>query len=363
MKKVFFAGAVLVLLFALLAGCGSPRTQKQEAEQKPAGGKVRIANVVFPGGPPQGIVMLNKGILKEKLGSNYEIESILTRNIDQVSGEMNNDKYDVLFAYYGTIAEYASNMSPFNNGNNFVVIANISNGPGNSLVAQPGIRDIKQLAGKTVGVFNNDYAAAALVANTLKEDGLDIVERGGTVKLRIGNSAEILKDFKAGKLEALMARPSFREPGFTTLKKPNEMAYKGAPPYQVLMVRKAFLQEHPDVVEKVLEAHIDASEWIKANRQETAEIVWQESEKFYKANKLEKLMPAKPAMAAAYGKMAVNFYPNLQFIKDVWAYMEKYNSKKPYPMEDIVDFKPLDKVLKAKNMPTVDDYNNNNYKQ
>lgn len=362
MKKALFTGLILVLLFALAAGCGSPQGQKQEAAQKPAGGKVRIANVVFPGGPPQGMVMINKGILQEELGSNYEIESILTRNIDQVSAEMKNEQYDFIFAYYGTIAEYASNMSPFNNGNNFVIIANISNGPGNSLAAQPGIKDIRQLAGKTVGVFNNDYAGATLVANTLKENGLDTVERGGTVRLRIGNSVEILNDFKAGRIEALMARPSFREPGFTTLKKSGQMAYKGTPPYQVLMVRKAFLREHPEVVEKVLDAHIDVTEWIKANRQETAEIVWQESEKFYKANKMEKLMPAKEAMAGTYGKMAVNVYPNLQFIKDVWEYMEKYNSQKPFPMEEVVDFKLLDKALKAKNMPSINEYNRNFYK-
>lgn len=357
MKRVLFFASVMLLIITLVTGCGSPSVKKEEAAKQSTGGKVRIANVVFPGGPPQGIVMLKKGMLSEKLGEAYEIESILTRNIDQVSQEMQEEKYDFLFAYYGTIAEYASNMSQYKNGNNFVVIANISNGPGNRLVARSDIKNIKQLDGKTVGVFNNDYAAVTLVANTLKENGLDIVERGGTVKVKVGNSVEILKELKAGKIEALMARPSFREPGFNTLIKPNEMAYGGTPPYQVLMVRKAYLKEHPDVVEKVLAAHIDATEWIKENRKETAELVWVESEKYYREKKIEQLMPPKPAMAEAYDKMTVNVYPNVQFLKDIWAYMEDYNPKKPYAMEEIVDFTPLDKVLKARGLPVVEEYN------
>jgi NitT/TauT family transport system substrate-binding protein len=357
MKKVLFYGSIMLLLITLAAGCGSQSVKDEEKAEQSQGGKVRIANVVFPGGPPQGIVMINKGMLGEKLGGEYEVESILTRNIDQVSLEMKEEKYDFLFAYYGTIAEYASNMSDYNNGNNFVVIANISNGPGNRLVARSDIKNIKQLDGKTVGVFNRDYAAATLVANTLKENGLDIVERGGTVKLKQGNSVEILKELKAGKIEALMARPSFREPGFNTLVKPGEMAYGGAPPYQVLMVRKAYLKEHPEVVEKVLAAHIEATEWIKENRNETAEIVWTESEKYYKEKKIEKLMPPKPAMAEAYNKMLVDVYPNLQFLEDIWAYMEKYNARKPYAMEEVVDFTLLNKALEARGLPMVEEYN------
>ncbi|MHB9095694.1 MAG: ABC transporter substrate-binding protein [Eubacteriales bacterium] len=362
MKKALFTGIFLLFVLSLVSGCGlSTGKTNEQPEQQLAKNKVRIANVIIAGSPPQGLVMINKGILKEKLGADYEIAPVTTRGIDRVSEEMKNEKYDFLFAYYGTIAEYASNMSEYKNGNNFVVIANIANGPGDKLIAQPAIKEIKQLAGKAVGVFNHDYASVITLANTLKENGLDVVERGGTVKVRLGDSIKMMKDFKVGKLDAIMARASVKDAQFSILKKPGEMAYGGNPPLQVLMVRKAFLKEHPDIVEKVLDAHIEATEWIKKNRQETADIVWMESEKFYKERKMETLMPPKQAMAEIYNKMPVTVYPNLKFTKDIWEYMERYNTKKPYPTSDVVDFTLLNKVLKAKGSPSVEEHNRTEY--
>lgn len=345
----------VLLLTLFMTGCSSP-----EADP-PGPVPVRIANVIFPGGPPQGLVMLEKGILSEKFGEEYEVVPVKTRNIDRVSREMKNEEYDFIFAYYGTIAEYASNLSEWDDGGNFVMIANISNGPGNKIVAQQNITDISQLDGKSIGIFNADFAALTIVVSTLRENGLDITETGGTVTIRRDNSGNITSELNAGTLDALMARPSFQEPGFNTIRQPHEMAYKGAPPYQVLMVRKGFLEEHPDAVEKLLAAHIEATEWIINNREETAEIVWNESEEFYKAEGIEMLMPPRPAMDAAYSKMLVNVYPNTQFLQDVWSYMETYNPVKPYPLDEVFDPVPLNNVLKEKGMLSVEEYNKKEY--
>jgi ABC-type nitrate/sulfonate/bicarbonate transport system substrate-binding protein len=132
----------------------------------------------------------------------------------------------------------------------------------------------------------------------------------------------------------------FNEPGYTTLKKSSEMAYGGQPPIQVLMVRKTFLKEHPEVVEKLLEAHVDATDWIKNNRQKTADIIAQESANYLNGIKRPDAITPKAVNDELYKNLPVDVYPNLQFANDIWGNMEKYNAKKPFPMKDVVDFQP-----------------------
>jgi NitT/TauT family transport system substrate-binding protein len=153
----------------------------------------------------------------------------------------------------------------------------------------------------------------------------------------------------------------FNEPGYTTLKKSSEMVTTEWPPVQVLIVRKTFLKEHPEVVEKLLETHIDAIEWIKNNRQKAADIISKESETYLTGIKRTDAITPKAVNDEFYKNLPVDVYPNLQYVNDIWGYMEKYNSKKPFPMKDVVDFQPLEKVLKAKDMPSIEEYNAKTY--
>lgn len=358
MKKLL----VLLVTLLLIAGCSSAKDVKTSSNNTNTGPKevIKIANVINFGGPPQGLVMINKGTLQDKLGENYKIETIATKNIDAVSKEMKEEKYDFIYCYWGTIAEYASNMSDFFNGDNFVAIANVSNGPEDRFLTQKKITDVKGLAGGTVGVFNHDYAGVITVANTLKKNGMDIVERGGKVKIRLGNNIKMLEDFRKGKMEGFLARVFFQEPGYNNLIPQKDFAYNGVAPKQVLLVRKGFLQQHPDVVKKLIEAHIETTEWMKENRKEASDIVFNESEKWYKANHRETSMPPKDASFNLYNNMPLTVYPNLTFVNDIWDYMEKYNPKKAFPQKSVVDFSILNEVLKEKGMPSVEEYNKEN---
>ncbi len=243
----------------------------------------------------------------------------------------------------------------------YVIIANISNGVEDKLITLPEIRDIKQLYGKTVGIPRNDYTSLTVLNGLLTKNGLTVDAGNSGIKIRMGKTNEILGDFRAGKIDAIMGKFYFWNPKSTILNGLDKTADELAPTKQVLLVRKDFLKKHPDVVNQVLQAQIEVTGWANQHKLEALELIWMNSEKYYLENALPTAKPPKSVMDQNYRKTAVSVYPNLQFMNEVWKNTKTYNPD-IYSLKNFVNFSPLNKVLRKNKKVSIQQYNRTHYK-
>jgi NitT/TauT family transport system substrate-binding protein len=110
----------------------------------------------------------------------------------------------------------------------------------------------------------------------------------------------------------------------------------------VLIVRSEFLENHPDVVQNWLEAHVETSEWINGHRDET-EIIYND---FLKKNTGKTLRP----------EILHEAFSNLQITSDpiessIYTFAERANilgylGREGYSLEGIFYTEPLDSIKK-----------------
>ena len=148
-------------------------------------------------------------------------------------------------------------------GSDYVIIGASYDG-GTDLMAPPSVTSLSQLAGKTVGIMNPSFHTEALLNKTLKTAGLATESAGGTVKIEMGTPGVVMNDLIAKKLSAATvwgkymadAKSKF---GFKTLVKWQDMGYGSKVPSIFLVVRKDIIQNHPDIVQAVVQANYDAT--------------------------------------------------------------------------------------------------------
>lgn len=158
------------------------------------------------------------------------------------------------------------------------IIAGAASGGAAFVVRQgAGILSERDLAGKKVASpqlgNTQDIALRAWLANA----GLKSKEKGGTVTvLPIGN-ADQLTLFQKGQLDAAWTVEPWvsrlvKEGGGAVLFEESSLWPGGKYATTLLIVRKGFLDEHPDIVRKWVSAHVQITIWINANKPEAIQL-------------------------------------------------------------------------------------------
>jgi NitT/TauT family transport system substrate-binding protein len=186
-------------------------------------------------------------------------------------------------AYIGpnpTIAGYVRS-----NGEALRVIAGATSG-GASLVVRPaaGIRKPEDFHGKKIATPQFGSTQDVALRAWLQTHNLKTQERGGDVQVIPIANPDQLTLFLKGQLDAAWAP----EPWASRLVQeatariflderdlwPNRQFVSAH-----LIVRTAFLREHPDIVKKWLRTHVELTEWINANPAEAKRMVNQQIQK------------------------------------------------------------------------------------
>ena len=159
------------------------------------------------------------------------------------------------------------------------IIAGASNG-GSVLVARndSDIRSAGDLDGKTVAIpqFGNTQHLSLLAL--LTANGLKPSTHGGSVNVVQSSNADIANLMDRGDIDAaLVPEPwgSILELGREgrVVLDYDEVDTNGIPSTAVVIVRKDFLDEHPDAVAVFIEAHKDATSYINENLDAAMDIV------------------------------------------------------------------------------------------
>jgi len=159
------------------------------------------------------------------------------------------------------------------------VIAGASSGGAGLVVRNgAGITDIKSLAGKRVAVPQTGGTQDISLRHALLSAGLNSTDKGGNVNVLPVAPADTLTLFIKGELDAAWVT----EPWISRLVKDGHGAlqiderelWPGKKfATTVVIVRTAFMNEHPDVVDSFLRAHVETVNWIETHPDEAITVV------------------------------------------------------------------------------------------
>lgn len=275
-KKIVSILGVAALSFILIScgTSGSDRSDKTatKSEKTP----VRVA--YFPNiTHTQALVLKNQGKLEEKWKDTCEVS--------WTSFNAGPEETEALFAgeidlgYIGPVPAVSANTKSHGE---VQVIANATNA-GAVLLSRKdaSIKDVKDLAGKTIAVPQLGNTQHLCLLNILAENDLKTVDEGGDITISASANADIVNLFDAGSIDAAIVP----EPWGTTIENAgnaevlldyNEIFLDGDYPTAVVVANKDFMDEHPDLVEDFLAMHKDSTLYINENPEDAQKIVNEE---------------------------------------------------------------------------------------
>lgn len=158
------------------------------------------------------------------------------------------------------------------------IVAGAATG-GAALVVRGGIDSAADLAGETIATPQLGNTQDVALRNWLADEGFETdTSGGGDVNVTPTENAQALTLFQQGELDgAWLPEPwvsrLILDAGAHVLVDEADLWPDGAFPTTVLLVRAEFLEEHPEVVKKLLRGHVDAVRWIEEHPDETAGVI------------------------------------------------------------------------------------------
>ncbi len=266
MKKISAIVCVLIFSLFLLSGCGSDTGETEDTE-------VRIA--YFPNiTHAQALVMKNSQTLETALGDGYDVS--------WTSFTAGSSEVEALFAeeidigYIGPVPAINANVK---SGGDITIIANAADA-GAVLItgSDAGISSVADLDGKTVAIPQIGNTQHLCLLNLLSGNGLAPVSDGGTVEVVAVDNSNLQNMFDQGSVDAALVP----EPWGTILTESEnidllldyeEIYLDGNYPVACVVVRDDFMEEHPEVVEAFLQAHVEATDRINSDLDGCADIM------------------------------------------------------------------------------------------
>jgi NitT/TauT family transport system substrate-binding protein len=251
--------ATLICLLLLFSGCRKP-------DGKP---EVRIA--FFPNiTHAQALVMKSSGSLEARLGEDYSVEWISFNAGPAVIESMFAGEIDI--AYIGPVPSINAYVK---SQGDVRVVAGACNG-GAVLVVSPdsGITNVLELSGHTVAIPQLGNTQHLQLLMLLDANGLKSTSEGGTVNVTAVANADVQSLMDRGDVDAaLVPEPwgSLLESkcGAIAVLDADRLWNEGKYATTVVLVRKDFLMEHPEIVEQFLEEHHIVTGYIGENTEES----------------------------------------------------------------------------------------------
>ena len=294
------------------------------------------------------IVGVEGGLFEDKLGTGVKLE-LSTFNAGPAAVEaLFADALDA--TYVGP--NPAINAFAQSDGEAIRIISGATSG-GAFLVVKPEITKVKDLKGKVIASPQLGNTQDVALRSYLKKKGLDTdTEGGGDVSIRPQDNALTLQLFQSGDIDGAWvpqpwAERLISEGGGKVLVDERDLWPAGKYVTTQLIVRTAYLDEHPDVVQKLLEGQVAANDFVNSNRDVAENLV---------ASGIERA--TGKAIAPELVKAT---FDTVTFTNDPIASSLKKSAKdavavgllEPVNLKGIYNLKLLNKVLKKAGQPTV----------
>ena len=243
-KRCLMAVSMMTVMAVGIAGCGKDS------------GKTEV-NVGYFNNitHPQALLMKSEQSLENCLGEEVEVK--------WTAFNAGPAEVEALFAgsidigYIGPVPAISANVK--SNGD-VQVLAGATQG-GAVLIKRKdsGIENVADLAGKTVAIPQIGNTQHLCLLDLLKENGLSPVSEGGEVTITAVANADVANMMERGDIDAaFVPEPwgaTLLEQGAELLLDYDETYMNGQYDVAVVVARKEFMEEHPEIVEKFMEEH------------------------------------------------------------------------------------------------------------
>lgn len=140
------------------------------------------------------------------------------------------------------------------------------------------IKSVKDFSGRKVSVPSICNTQDQMLRGLLKKDGLKDTTEGGTVEIVPCNNSDVRTLFDKGEIDcAFVPEPwgssLIKECGAKIVLDYDEIMDNGNYPTTVLISTEKYINENKDIVDKVLDIHINITDFINNNKEEAKEIV------------------------------------------------------------------------------------------
>ncbi|MFL0252423.1 aliphatic sulfonate ABC transporter substrate-binding protein [Clostridium neuense] len=217
------------------------------------------------------------------------------------------------------------------------------------LVSRNGsnIKSVKDLNGKKVAIPQFGNTQDLNLRILLAENGLKDKTKGGTVEIIQAENPDIKTLLDKGSIDAALVPEPWgsrlvKEVGAKVVLDYDEIWKNGKYPTAVVVARKDFIKDHPDIVEKFLKIHVQKTQYIIDNTDKSEDLI----------NKQLKEVTgkdlAKDILNSSFKRIKVTNNPEKGAIIDMadWSLKEGFIKKKS-DLKGMFDFDILNKVLKS----------------
>ena len=339
-------GAVAILALVVAAAGCSKKTEAIPAAQDT--GPVTLHLGYFPNlTHAPAMIGLEKGFFADELGSNVTIKTATFNAGGEAATAMLSGALDI--AYIGP--NPAINAYAQSKGADVRIIAGSTSG-GAALVVKPGITSAAQLKGRKIATPALGNTQDVALRSWLISQGLKVTKEGGDVAIVAQANSQTLDTFKAGTIDGAWVPAPWDtrlqvEGGGKVLVDEKTLWPDGKFVTTHVMVRTAFLRQHPGVVERFLRGHQEAVQFANDHSDEAKTLV---------NGAIEKLTgkALKPEIInAAWANLLFTVDPLAATLRKSAEDAKKVGLLDPVDLSGIYDLKPLNAVLKALGKPEV----------
>ena len=339
--------ALAVLLSLMLAACGSSSKSGANTNGSTPSGSVTLRLGYFPNVThAPAIIGVQNGTFATKLGSGVKLDLKTFNSGTEATTALLAGAIDASFVGPNP----AINAYQKTKGDIRVVAGTASGGA--SLIVKPSINTAADLKGKKIGTPQAGNTQDVSLRTWLNKNGLHETKDGGDVTIVPEDNSVTLTAFQSGAIDGAWVPEPWAtrlqtEGGGKVLVNEKSLWPGGKFATTLLMVKKEFLDAHPDVVQNLITGLAGSIDLIKSNPAQAKELVGKGIEQ----------VTGKPLKAsiidASFKQLTFSLDPVASSLQTDAKNAEALGFLTSSDLANIFDFTLLNKVLQARGEPAI----------
>jgi NitT/TauT family transport system substrate-binding protein len=300
----------------------------------------------------QAVIGLGNGTFQKDLGNNVEVKTFVFNAGPSAMEALFAKQVDV--TYVGP--NPAINAYVVSQGKDLRIISGASSGGAVFVVRNDsGIQSTKDFANKKFASPQLGNTQDVALRKYLLDNGYKTKENGGNVEVVPAKNADILTLMLKKEIDGAWVPEPWGE---RLIKEANARLFlderdRWPPNGQFvtghIVARTDYLQNNPDVIKKLLAAHVDETEWINSHKEEAIKAFNVELKKLTgQAIPEDQLRGSLARLELTYDPIKLSLFQSANSAFDIG-----FLGKTRPDLSGIYDLKILDEVLSEKGLPTV----------